>query len=154
MRLRRLIALIALTLSLSGGGGALAAGASAAPQVSFYSIVGQFMCTTCHEPLNQVNSPQAISEKQTLQGLIARRLTVGEIKSVMVDQYGPQVLARPQADGFNLTIYILPPAIFVGGVGACSSTRCPNGVLALGRRSRWRMPRRCRPRTPGGSMTS
>ena len=117
MRLRRLIALIALTLSLSGGGGALAAGASAAPQVSFYSIVGQFMCTTCHEPLNQVNSPQAISEKQTLQGLIARRLTVGEIKSVMVDQYGPQVLARPQADGFNLTIYILPPAIFVAGLG-------------------------------------
>jgi cytochrome c-type biogenesis protein CcmH/NrfF len=117
MTLRPLLALIALTLALCGAGAARAASASAAPQVSFYSTVGQFMCTTCHEPLNQVNSPQAISEKQTLQGLIARGLTVAEIKKAMVDQYGPEVLARPQASGFNLTIYILPPAIFVAGLG-------------------------------------
>lgn len=117
MRLRPLLTLMALALTLSGTGSALAASASAASQVGFSSIVDQFMCTTCHEPLNQVNSPQAISEKQTLQGLIARGLTVAEIKNAMVDQYGPEVLARPQASGFNLTIYILPPAIFVAGLG-------------------------------------
>ncbi len=34
----------------------------------------------------------------------------------MVDQYGADVLARPAASGFNLTIYIVPPAIFIAGV--------------------------------------
>ncbi len=117
MSLRPLLALMALGVAISATGAGPAASASAEPQVGFYSIVGQFMCTTCHEPLNQVNSPQAISEKQTLQGLIARGLTVTQIKNAMVDQYGQQVLARPQASGFNLTIYILPPAIFVAGLG-------------------------------------
>ncbi len=116
MRLRPHLTVIAVTLALSGAGTALAASASASPQVGFSSIVGQFMCTTCHEPLNQVNSPQAISEKQTLQGLIDRGLTASEIKNAMVDQYGSQVLARPQASGFNLTIYILPPAVFIAGL--------------------------------------
>jgi cytochrome c-type biogenesis protein CcmH len=74
------------------------------------------MCISCHEPLNQVNSPQAISEKQQLQSLIKQGQTLSEIRSAMVSQYGDQVLARPDASGFNLTIYILPPAILVAGL--------------------------------------
>ena len=96
--------------------------AAASAHVGFYSIVDQFMCTSCHEPLNQVNSPQAISEKQTLKGLVNRDLTLGQIKSAMVAQYGPQVLARPPASGFNLTVYILPPALFLGGLALLALT--------------------------------
>jgi cytochrome c-type biogenesis protein CcmH/NrfF len=117
MRLRGLIATTALVLALCGG---TAASASAAQ--SFYSVVGQFMCTTCHEPLLQVDSPQAISEKQTLRALIARNLTLGQIKTAMEAQYGPQVLARPPASGFNLTVYILPPAVFLGGLALLAYT--------------------------------
>jgi cytochrome c-type biogenesis protein CcmH/NrfF len=117
MRLRRLIATTVLMLALCGG---TAVSASAAQ--SFYSVVGQFMCTTCHEPLLQVDSPQAISEKQTLRGLIARNLTLGQIKTAMAAQYGPQVLARPPASGFNLTVYILPPAVFLGGLALLAYT--------------------------------
>jgi cytochrome c-type biogenesis protein CcmH/NrfF len=117
MRLRRLFAAGALVLALSGG-----TVASASADQSFYSVVGQFMCTTCHEPLLQVDSPQAISEKQTLRTLIAKHLTPGQIKTAMVAQYGPQVLARPAASGFNLTIYILPPAVFLGGLALLAYT--------------------------------
>jgi cytochrome c-type biogenesis protein CcmH/NrfF len=108
-----------VTLALLLGGGAAA---SAAAHENFYSIVDQFMCTSCHEPLNQVNSPEAISEKQTLQGLVNKDLTLGQIKTAMVAQYGPQVLARPAASGFNLTIYVLPPAVFLGGLALLAYT--------------------------------
>ncbi len=115
MRLRRLVTVAALALLIGSP-------ATASARVGFYSIVSQFMCTSCHEPLNQVNSPEAISEKQTLQGLVNRNLTLGQIKSAMVAQYGPQVLARPAASGFNLTVYILPPALFVGGLALLAYT--------------------------------
>ena len=115
--MRRALAALALTLALCG-----AVSGSASASQSFVSVVGQFMCVSCHEPLNQVNSPQAISEKNTLRGLIARNLSLGQIKSAMVAQYGPEVLGRPPASGFNLTVYILPPAVFLGGLALLAYT--------------------------------
>ena len=109
---RRLRLLVALTVTL--GIGALPAAAFASQ--GWYSTVDQFMCVSCHEPLNQVNSPQALSEKSFLRGLIAKDLSLGQIKNAMVAQYGTEVLGRPPASGFNLTIYILPPAVLVGGL--------------------------------------
>lgn len=111
MSLRRLTTVCALCLLLCG-----AAAGSASARQSWYSTVDQFMCTSCHEPLNQVDSPQALSEKSYLRGLIARGLSLGQIKSAMVAQYGPEVLGRPPASGFGLTIYILPPAVVIGGL--------------------------------------
>jgi cytochrome c-type biogenesis protein CcmH/NrfF len=116
MTARRLIAVAAAVLMLADATGT----AAATPDYS--SVVSQFMCVSCHEPLELVNSPQAISEKQTLQGLIRRGLTMSEIKSAMVGQYGTEVLAQPPASGFNLTVYILPPAIFVAGLALLAYT--------------------------------
>ena len=119
MRLRPLLTLMALALTLSGTGSALAASASAASQVGFSSIVDQFMCATCHEPLNQVNSPQAISEKQYLQGLIAKGLTMSpDQERRWSTSTGRTCWRDRRRSGFNLTVYILPPAVFLGGVGA------------------------------------
>ena len=67
------------------------------------------MCVSCHEPLNTVSSPQAISEKQALARLIAKGDNMQQIQDTMVSYYGVQVLARPPASGVNLLIYILPP---------------------------------------------
>jgi cytochrome c-type biogenesis protein CcmH/NrfF len=121
MSVRRAVVATALALALTG---AVAASASAhqSSYQSYYSVVNQFMCVSCHEPLNQVTSPQALSEKATLRGLIARGLSLSQIKSAMVAQYGPEVLGRPAASGFNLTIYILPPAVFLGGLGLLALT--------------------------------
>lgn len=117
MSLRRLIPLVVCVGALAA---VTATTATAAPD--YTSIVSQFMCVSCHEPLELVNSPQAISEKQTLEGLVARGLDVSQIKAAMVSQYGPEVLARPPASGFNLTVYILPPALFLSGLALLAYT--------------------------------
>jgi cytochrome c-type biogenesis protein CcmH/NrfF len=117
MTLRRLIAIATTVLAL-----ATVAGNAAAATPDYSAIVSQFMCVSCHEPLELVSSPQAISEKQTLQGLISKGLTMPQIKTAMVDQYGPEVLARPPANGFNLTVYILPPAIVLAGLALLAYT--------------------------------
>ena len=114
---RRLIACLIVLLALTG-----AATAAARPYQNWYSTVDQFMCVECHEPLNQVGSPEALSEKATLRGLIKQGLTLGQIKSAMVAQYGEQVLARPPASGFNLTIYILPPVVLLAGLALLAYT--------------------------------
>jgi len=119
MSLRGLTLAALLAAALTAG---TASAADASPALDYNGIVSQFMCTECHEPLNQVNSPEAISEKQYLQGLVTRGLALGQIKQAMVAQYGPQVLARPPASGFNLTIYILPPAVFLGGLALLAYT--------------------------------
>lgn len=124
MRIRcRATALIAVAaLALLAAGPAVSGASAGAATGDYDSIVSQFMCVSCHEPLELVSSPQAISEKQYLQGLIAKGLDMADIKSAMVDQYGAQVLARPAASGFNLTVYILPPAIFLGGLALLAYT--------------------------------
>src|ERR1700749_2486566 len=108
---RRLGGMAAFACALSG-----AAAATAAATANYSAIESQFMCVSCHEPLQMVHSPQALSEQQTLQALVNKGLTVSQVKAAMGDQYGVGVLARPPAGGFNLTVYILPPAVFLGGL--------------------------------------
>lgn len=79
------------------------------------TVESQYMCTSCREPLELAQSPQAQSEKQYLAGLVNHGLTPKQIQSQMVAQYGVAVLGKPPANGFNLTVYILPPAILILG---------------------------------------
>jgi cytochrome c-type biogenesis protein CcmH/NrfF len=109
--IRRLAVIATLAFSI----GAIAA-TTATAATNYSTIESQFMCVSCHEPLEMVHSPQAISEQDTLKGFVNRGLSVSEIKSAMVSQFGVGVLARPPAGGFNLTVYILPPAVFLGGL--------------------------------------
>jgi cytochrome c-type biogenesis protein CcmH len=111
IRPRRLILLAALS-GLLLPGAAVAAG-----HLSAYSLQPTFMCVSCHEPLNQVSSPEAQAEKQTLAQLVNEGLTLPAIKSQMVADYGEQVLARPPAQGVNLLVYILPPLVLICGLG-------------------------------------
>jgi cytochrome c-type biogenesis protein CcmH/NrfF len=111
----RLIALAAAIL-------ALGAATATAATPSYSSALSQFMCVSCHEPLELVNSPQAISEKATMRALLARGLDMSQLKAAMVAQYGQEVLAQPPASGFNLTVYVLPPAVFLGGLALLAFT--------------------------------
>lgn len=121
MSTRRLIALVATIVATMSASVVPAATATAATP-SYSSALSQFMCVSCHEPLELVNSPQAISEKQWMRHLLAERLDMAQLKAAMVAQYGPQVLAQPPASGFNLTVYILPPAILLGGLALLAYT--------------------------------
>jgi cytochrome c-type biogenesis protein CcmH/NrfF len=115
--MRRLAVTLAVALSLVGAGTAVAAGYD-----NLMSVESQFICTTCHEPLELVSSPQALSEKGYLEGLLQRHLSMARVKSDMVSQYGVAVLAKPPAHGFNLTVYILPPAVLLGGLALLAYT--------------------------------
>src|SRR5207248_8863702 len=89
---------------------------AAPPRASLTDIENDVMCVACHEPLNVSQSPQAYSERAFIRTLIAQGLTKAQILNALVAQYGPVVLGKPPAHGFNLTVYILPPAILVAGV--------------------------------------
>jgi cytochrome c-type biogenesis protein CcmH/NrfF len=93
-----------------------AAAATAKPRASLLDVESQVMCTSCHEPLEAVSSPQALSEKAYIQKLIAQGDTEQQILNNLVIQYGVAVLAKPPASGFDLTIYILPPLTLAAGV--------------------------------------
>jgi cytochrome c-type biogenesis protein CcmH/NrfF len=108
----RRVAAVLVALALSGA----MAGRAMAVTPGYTAALSQFMCVSCHEPLELVDSPQALSEQQYMRSLLAKGLDMAQVKAGMVAQYGPAVLAQPPASGFNLTVYVLPPAVFLGGV--------------------------------------
>ncbi len=116
--LRRVLpALLLIAALFAGAAGVASAANGTSARANYYeSIIPQFMCTACHEPLELVASPEALEEKAYLRTLVNKGLTLGEIKSEMVAQYGEQVLAKPPASGFNLVIYVIPPLLVVGGI--------------------------------------
>lgn len=99
------LALLAPTSALAG-----------APRASLTDIENDVMCVSCREPLAVAESPQAYAERAYIRGLIAQGLTKPQIEQQLVAQYGPAVLGKPPASGFNLTVYILPPAILAAGL--------------------------------------
>ena len=113
-RRRNSLALILAALSLLV---AATPAAAVTARASLTDIESNVMCVACHEPLAVSQSPEAISERAFISMLIAQGMTKPQIMNALVAQYGPQVLAKPPAHGFNLTVYILPPAILLlGGV--------------------------------------
>jgi cytochrome c-type biogenesis protein CcmH len=108
---------VAVVVALSTGGAA-----AAPPRASLTDIENDVMCVSCHEPLALAQSPQAYAERNFVRSLIAQGQTKAEIERALVAQYGPAVLGRPPAHGFNLTVYILPPALVVAGVALLAIT--------------------------------
>jgi cytochrome c-type biogenesis protein CcmH len=93
------------------------AAAAPAPKASLTDIENDVMCVSCHEPLAVAQSPQAIAERNYIRNLIAQGQTKAQIEQALVAQYGTDVLGKPPAHGFNLTVYILPPALVLLGIG-------------------------------------
>jgi cytochrome c-type biogenesis protein CcmH len=116
LRAAALALLVALTAATQAVAIAPAtASAAPTPRASLTDIESNVMCTSCREPLNVANSPQAYSERAYIRTLIAQGETKQQILQNLVAQYGPAVLGKPPAHGFNLTVYIVPPAIVVLG---------------------------------------
>jgi len=120
---RRLAVAVVLATWAATAMSASAALASAPrPQASLTDIENDVMCTLCHESLAVAQSPQADSERNYIRGLIAKGENKQQILRDMVAQYGPEVLGRPPASGFNLSVYVLPPAILVVGIAILAIT--------------------------------
>jgi len=99
-----------------------AATAAIPPRASLPDIENEVMCTLCHESLAVAQSPEADAERNFISSLIGRGETKPQIVRALVAQYGPSVLALPPARGFNLTLYILPPALLIAALAALGIT--------------------------------
>ncbi len=110
--------ILAAACVLICAGSASASGGAVRGYRSLLGLETQFMCLSCHEPLELVGSPQAQAEKAVIARLLAHGDSASQIRAAMVAQYGVQVLAKPPARGFNLALYVLPPALLVLGAAA------------------------------------
>src|SRR4029079_147614 len=95
---------------------ALLPAAAAAANASLPDIEDEVMCTICGTTLQLSDSPQAERERVFINELIAEGKTKDEIKAALVDEYGPEVLAAPSDDGFDLVGgWILPVVAVLAG---------------------------------------
>jgi cytochrome c-type biogenesis protein CcmH len=98
-------------------------------------LEGEVMCPICNTTLDQSSSPAA----RQIEAVISRRIAAGdtksEIKDRLVADYGPQILAAPPKEGFDLLAWLLP----IGGALAGAAIL---GLLAW----RWSRAREPAPR--------
>jgi len=119
-------ALLALLLLL-GALWAPAAQAAAPPRASLPDIEDEVMCLECGTQLNVSTSAVADSERRFISDLIAQGRTKAEIKAILVQEFGPDVLAQPRDEGFGLAGWLVPLLAVPAALAL---------VLLLGRR--WR----------------
>jgi cytochrome c-type biogenesis protein CcmH len=92
------------------------AAAAVSPQTTLSDVEDEVMCPICGTLLELADSPQARRQKVFVAKLIDEGKSKAEIKDALVVQYGPAVLAQPEAEGFDLTAYLVPVlAILTGG---------------------------------------
>ena len=85
-----------------------AAALAAAPKADLVDLEDEVMCVTCKVPLNIAEGAQPDSQRAFIRDLIAQGRTKPEIKRALVAEYGPDVLALPEDDGFGITAYAIP----------------------------------------------
>ena len=116
-RLRRAVALTLVALL----GLAAPAIAQQCPRTSLADIEDEVMCPQCGRPLNTVDRPpQAVRERAFITGLIDQCKSKEEIKAALVAQFGDDVLALPDDEGFDATAYIVPvvvPLLALAAIG-------------------------------------
>jgi cytochrome c-type biogenesis protein CcmH len=96
------------------------AAASAAEQATLPDIEDEVMCPICGTTLELSDSPQAERERELIRSLIAQDMSKDEIKDSLVAEYGEDVLATPDSEGFDLTAWVIPAlgiGLGVAGVG-------------------------------------
>jgi cytochrome c-type biogenesis protein CcmH len=126
--MRRLAVIVLAAIA----GSTLAPTAGLAASASLPDIEDEVMCTICGTTLQLSSSPQAERERVFINDLIAKGKTKDEIKDALVKEYGPEVLAVPSDDGFDLIGgWILPVVAVLAGATVV-------GLAAL----RWRRDQR------------
>jgi cytochrome c-type biogenesis protein CcmH len=93
------------------------AGGSAEPQTDLADIEDEVMCPICGTALGLSEAPQADRQRAFIRELIAEGRTKDEIKDALVAEYGEEVLAVPDSEGFDLAAWLVPGlAILVAAV--------------------------------------
>ena len=82
-------------------------------------VEGKLMAPCCMAgPVADHNSSISFQMRDEIRSMLRQGQSEQEILDFYVAQYGPQILALPEARGFNLTAYLLPALmILVAGGG-------------------------------------
>jgi cytochrome c-type biogenesis protein CcmH len=98
---------------------ALAPAAAACPETSLGDLEDEVMCPVCGTSLGlATEAPQAQRERAFIQRLIDQCKSKEEVKTALVAEFGDEVLALPDDDGFEIAAYLIPLAILLGAAAA------------------------------------
>ena len=110
---------VALRLAAIGVIAVLILGA-AADTARFEKLGHQMMCTCgCNQILlecNHVGCPASEGMRNELTSAIGGPGNDAKVLATFVTKYGPTVLAAPATTGFSLTAWVMPFAVFFGGI--------------------------------------
>ena len=98
----RLLVALVLVLGLT---------AAAEPQTTLPDVEDEVMCVECRTALNVSTAPVADQERAFIRDRIAEGMTKDEIKAALVEEYGPDVLAEPPSEGFDIAAWLVPAAL-------------------------------------------
>jgi cytochrome c-type biogenesis protein CcmH len=82
----------------------------AEPQANLADLEDEVMCPICGTALGLSEAPQADRQREFIRDLIAQGKTEDEIKAELVAEYGDEVLAVPESEGFDLAAWLVPGA--------------------------------------------
>ena len=99
---------------------ALAPAAAACPKTSLGDIEDEVMCPVCGTALAVSSEDQPLAKRQRafIQRQIGDCKSKDEVKAALVAEFGDEVLALPDDDGFEAAAYVVPAAILLGAAGA------------------------------------
>jgi cytochrome c-type biogenesis protein CcmH len=118
----RLLALLLFSVALVVPAAATAA---ECPKTSLSAVEAEVMCPVCGTPLGlATEAPQANRQRALIQRLVDRCKSKEEIEQVLVAEYGEDVLALPEADGFDAAAYVVPAlAVLLAALGVGLAVR-------------------------------
>jgi cytochrome c-type biogenesis protein CcmH len=131
---RRTLLALAAALLLA----AAPAAAAQCPQTTLGDVEDEVMCPVCGTPLGlATEAPQAQRERELIERLIADCQSKEEIKARLVAEFGDDVLAEPDDEGFDLAAWVIPGlAVLLGllavGAAALRWRRSGDGAAPAG----------------------
>ena len=85
-------------------------------QTTLPDVEDEVMCPVCGTTLELASdAPQAIDQRELIRDLIADGRTKEEIKDELVAEFGPEVLAEPSKEGFDLAAWLVPGLAVLAG---------------------------------------
>ena len=109
---RGLLAVLLAVLMLALPGAAIAA----EQRTTLPDVEDEVMCVECGTVLIISTSAVADDQREFIQQRIDAGQSKEEIKRALVAEFGPDVLAMPDPDGFNLAVYLVPALLGILGV--------------------------------------
>ena len=89
------------------------------PQTTLPDVEDEVMCPVCGTTLELASdSQQAIRQREFIRGLIADGRSKQEIKDALVAEFGDEVLALPDDEGFDLAAWLVPGLAIVAAAVA------------------------------------